>query len=172
MLIQTMAGQKHLIKKYANRKLYDTQTSRYITLEGISRLVREGRDIQVVDRDTGRDLTPLILSQIVVSEEKLGEGDGGGDTRHDRGQALFDYVRRTLSGPAAMVSSRVERGRSELEDLVDIAVERALTRLSIPTRRDLEGISARLDDLEARISGLATPAGRPRTRSRTGAAAR
>ena len=166
-----MAAQKHLIKKYANRKLYDTQTSRYITLEGISRLVREGHDIQVLDRDTGRDLTPLILSQIVVSEEKLGEGDGG-DTLHDRGQALFDYVRRTLSGPAAMVSSRVERGRSELEDLVDIAVERALTRLSIPTRRDLEGISARLDDLEARISGLATPAGRPRTRSRTGAAAR
>ena len=166
-----MAGPKHLIKKYANRKLYDTQTSRYITLEGISRLVREGRDIQVVDRDTGRDLTPLILSQIVVSDEKLGEGDGG-DTRHDRGQALFDYVRRTLSGPAAMVSSRVERGRSELEDLVDIAVERALTRLSIPTRRDLEAINARLDELEARISGLATPAGRPRTRSRTSAATR
>ena len=92
-----MAAQKHLIKKYANRKLYDTQTSRYITLEGISRLVREGHDIQVVDRDTGRDLTPLILSQIVVSEEKLGDGDGA-ETLQDRGQALFDYVRRTLSG--------------------------------------------------------------------------
>ena len=166
-----MAGQKHLIKKYANRKLYDTQTSRYITLEGISRLVREGRDIQVVDRDTGRDLTPLILSQIVVSEEKLGEGDGG-DTRHDRGQALFDYVRRTLSGPAAMVSSRVERGRSELEDLVDIAVERALTRLSIPTRRDLEALNARLDELEARIASLGAPARAARPRRRTGAAAR
>src|SRR5258706_504128 len=71
MLIQIMAAPKHLIKKYANRKLYDTQTSRYITLAGISRLVGEGRDIQVVDRDTGRDLTPLILSQIVVGEEKL-----------------------------------------------------------------------------------------------------
>jgi BMFP domain-containing protein YqiC len=171
MLIQTMAAQKHLIKKYANRKLYDTQTSRYITLEGISRLVREGHDIQVLDRDTGRDLTPLILSQIVVSEEKLGEGDRG-DTLHDRGQTLFDYVRRTLSGPAAMVSSRVERGRSELEDLVDVAVERALMRLSIPTRRDIEALSARLDELEARIASLGTP-GRPaRPRPRTGAAAR
>jgi hypothetical protein len=171
MLIQTMAAQKHLIKKYANRKLYDTQTSRYITLEGISRLVREGHDIQVLDRDTGRDLTPLILSQIVVSEEKLGEGDVG-DTLHDRGQALFDYVRRTLSGPAAMVSSRVERGRSELEDLVDVAVERALTRLSIPTRRDIEALNARLDDLEARIASLGAPGRSPRPRARTGAAAR
>lgn len=162
-----MAAQKHLIKKYANRKLYDTQTSRYITLEGISQLVREGRDIQVVDRDTGRDLTPLILSQIVVGEEKRNEEEDGDSTLHDRGQALFDYVRRTLSGPASMVSSRVERGRSELEELVDLAVERALMRLSIPTRRDLEALSARLDELEARLSaqGHGTRSG-SRTRAR------
>ena len=57
MLIQNMAAQKHVIKKYANRKLYDTQTSRYITLEGISKLVRDGCEIQVVERDSGRDLT-------------------------------------------------------------------------------------------------------------------
>lgn len=163
-----MAAQKHLIKKYANRKLYDTQSSRYITLEGISQLVREGRDIQVVDRDTGRDLTPLILSQIVVGEEKRSDEDGG-ETLHDRGQALFDYVRRTLSGPAALVSSRVERGRSELEELVDAAVERALTRLSIPTRRDVEALSARLDRLEARLSDEGV---RPASRTRRGARAR
>ena len=166
-----MAAPKHLIKKYANRKLYDTQTSRYITLEGISRLVREGHDIQVVDRDTGRDLTPLILSQIVVSEEKLSETDGG-DTLHDRGQALFDYVRRTLSGPAALVSSKVERGRSDLEELVDLAVERALTRLSIPTRRDLEALHARLDDLEARLTALTTHSRQPRSGASTGTAVR
>lgn len=164
-----MAAPKHLIKKYANRKLYDTQTSRYVTLEGISQLVRDGHDIQVVDRDTGRDLTPLILSQIVVSEEKQSEGDGG-DRLHDRGQALIDYVRRTLSGPAALVSSGVERGRSELEELIDLAVERALTRLSIPTRRELEALSARLDLLEARMAGGRGPGTAPR--SRTGARAR
>jgi BMFP domain-containing protein YqiC len=171
MLIQTMAAQRHLIKKYANRKLYDTQTSRYITLEGISRLVREGHDIQVVDRDTGRDLTPLILSQIVVGEEKRTDEDAG-DTLQDRGQALFDYVRRTLSGPAALVTSRVERGRSELEEVIDAAVERALTRLSIPTRRDLEALNARLDDLEARLASLAPQSGGGRAapgRTRTGA---
>src|SRR5256885_12881477 len=106
MLIQIMAGQKHLIKKYANRKLYDTRTSRYVTLDGISRLVRDGDDIQVVDRDTGRDLTPLILSQIVMGEEKRSEN---GDALHERGQALLDYVRHTLSAPAALVGGRLER---------------------------------------------------------------
>ncbi len=163
-----MAAQKHLIKKYANRKLYDTQTSRYITLDGISRLVRDGNDIQVLDRDTGRDLTPLILSQIVVSEEKQGEPEEAG-TLHDRGQALFDYVRRTLSGSAAMVSSTVERGRSDLEELVDLAVERALTRLSIPTRRDVEALNARLDDLEARIASLPARGAASTADSRTSA---
>ncbi len=149
-----MAAQKHLIKKYANRKLYDTLTSRYITLEGISRLVRDGHDIEVVERDSGRDLTPLILSQIVMGEEKRVRTDNGGDTLQDRGQALLDYVRRTLSGPAAMVSSRVERGRSDVEGLLVAAVERALTRLSIPSRRDVDALSARLDELQARIDRL------------------
>ena len=168
MLVQTMAAQKHLIKKYANRKLYDTQTSRYITLEGISHLVREGHEIQVVDRDSGRDLTPLILSQIVVGEEKRGP-EGANDLPQYRGQALIDYVRRTLSGPASVVTSRVERGRSDLEDLIDTAVERALTRLSIPTRRDIEALTTRVDQLESQLTRQA--ASRP-VPSRTRTAAR
>ena len=89
-----------------------------------------------------------------MGEEKRGRTDNGGDTLQDRGQALLDYVRRTLSGPAAMVSSRVERGRSEVEELLDAAVERALTRLSIPSRRDVDALSARLDELQARIDRL------------------
>src|SRR5207237_4974820 len=102
-----MASQRHLIKKYANRKLYDTQSSRYITLEGISRLVREGHDIQVVERDTGRDLTSLILSQIVMGEEKRVDSNGV-ENVHERVQALLGYVRRALSGLAAMVSTQVD----------------------------------------------------------------
>src|ERR1700730_16674464 len=60
--------ERHLIKKYANRKLYDTRTSSYITLEGIAGLVRDGHEIKVVDRETGQDLTQVTLSQIVLSD--------------------------------------------------------------------------------------------------------
>jgi polyhydroxyalkanoate synthesis repressor PhaR len=166
MLVETMAAQKHLIKKYANRKLYDTQTSRYITLEGISQLVRDGYEIQVVDRATGRDLTSLVLSQVVVGEEKRGPDDADQLPLY-RGQALIDYVRQALSGSAALVSSRVERGRSDLEDLIDSAVERALTRLSIPTLRDIEALTSRLDQLEARLPQKSGSAPAPRARART-----
>jgi polyhydroxyalkanoate synthesis repressor PhaR len=146
-----MAADRHLIKKYANRKLYDTRTSRYITLEGISRLVREGHDIEVLDRDTGRDLTPLVLSQIVMGEEKRGGDVDGREVIQDRGQALIEYVRRTLTAPAALVSSEVGRRRSEFEDLVEMAVARALEKLSIPSRRDIEALNARVDELERRL---------------------
>ena len=151
-----MAADRHLIKKYANRKLYDTRTSRYITLEGISRLVRDGHDIEVVDRDTGRDLTPLVLSQIVMGDEKRGGDDNGREIVQDRGQALLEYVRRTLTAPAALVSSEVGRRRSEFEDLVELAVARALEKLSIPSRRDVEALSARVDELERRLEVVGT----------------
>ena len=149
-----MAAERHLIKKYANRKLYDTRTSRYITLEGISRLVRDGHDIEVVDRDTGRDLTPLVLSLIVMGEEKRGEDANGREVLQDRGQALLEYARRTLSAPAALVSSEMGRRRSEFEELVDTAVARALTKLSIPSHRDVAALNARIDELERRIERI------------------
>jgi polyhydroxyalkanoate synthesis repressor PhaR len=144
-----MAGpERHLIKKYANRKLYDTQTSRYITLEGIAQLISEGVAIEVVDRESGRDLTPVILSQIVLSEERRGGQDvnGGG-----RSTALLDYVRGALNVPAALVGTEVEKRRGDIEAIVDDAIERALKRLSIPTRRDIEKMERRLDDIARRL---------------------
>jgi polyhydroxyalkanoate synthesis repressor PhaR len=149
----TAAPQTHLIKKYANRKLYDTRTSRYITLEGIAQLVRDGHDIKVIDRDNGHDLTQVTLSQIVLSEEKRGPArlfDAGGEVLHDRGQALLDYVRKTLNVPSD-IRHQVERRRGDLEGLVDDAIERALRRLRIPSRRDIERINERLERMSAQL---------------------
>jgi len=163
------APERHLIKKYANRKLYDTRTSRYVTLEGIAQLVRDGHDIKVVDRDNGQDLTQVTLSQVVLSEEKRGPArliGAGGDALHDRGQVLLDYVRKTLSVPSD-IRQRVERGRGDLEGLADDTIERALQRLRIPTRRDIDRINERLDRISVQLkkSGIANGAkSRPRKR--------
>src|ERR671936_2392099 len=145
-----MAEASHrLIKKYSNRKLYDTQTRRYITLDDIAQLVRGGGEITVVNRDTGEDLTPAILSQIVAREERRGiNGDGEGI--QERGQALLDYLRRTINVPAELVPGEVERRVGDIETLVDGALERALKRLNMPTRRDFLRLTARLDALESR----------------------
>ena len=149
----TTAPERHLIKKYANRKLYDTRTSRYITLDGIAQLVRDGHEITVVDRDNGQDLTQVTLSQIVLEEEKRGPGrlvDAGGELLHDRGQALLDYVRKTLNVPAE-IRSEVGRRRDDLDRMADDAIEQALRRLRIPTRRDIDRINERLDRMSAQL---------------------
>ena len=62
-----------VIKKYANRRLYNTQSSSYITLDDLSRMTREGIDFQVLDAKTGADITHQILTQIIMEEETHGE---------------------------------------------------------------------------------------------------
>ena len=61
---------KVVIKKYANRRLYDTCNSRYINLEDIAALVRNGKEVQVVDAGTGDDITRVTLTQIIVEDAK------------------------------------------------------------------------------------------------------
>ena len=86
-----------LIKRYANRKLYNTQTSRYITLKGIAELLDAGKEVRVIDKETGEDITSVALSQILVDSERshtqpsetllsqiLGRG----------GDALYDALRK------------------------------------------------------------------------------
>jgi polyhydroxyalkanoate synthesis repressor PhaR len=63
---------KVTIKKYANRRLYDTESSSYITLDRLAQMVREGREFEVVDAKTGEDITRQVLTQIIVDEEARG----------------------------------------------------------------------------------------------------
>ena len=61
-----------VIKKYANRRLYDTESSIYITLDSLAAMVRQGRDFIVFDAKTGDDITRSVLTQIIVEEETKG----------------------------------------------------------------------------------------------------
>lgn len=63
-----------VIKRYPNRKLYDTEAKQYITLEGVADLIRRGEDVQVIDHNSGEDLTTLTLTQIILEEEKRQSG--------------------------------------------------------------------------------------------------
>ena len=65
-------GDPIIIKKYANRRLYDTSTSAYVTLEHLAKLIREGRDFVVQDAKSGEDLTRSVLAQIIFEEENKG----------------------------------------------------------------------------------------------------
>ena len=112
-----------LIKRYPNRKLYDTEAKRYITLDSISELIREGNDVEVRDHETGEDLTGITLSQIIFESEKKNSGylpsallanliRAGGDT--------FDYMRRSVHASMGAVRTL----ESEIDSRIDGLVKR------------------------------------------------
>ena len=68
-----MAQKTVVIKKYENRRLYDTTNSRYVNLEEVAQLLQQGNDVQVVDASSGEDITRLILTQIIVEDAKTPE---------------------------------------------------------------------------------------------------
>ena len=61
---------KVIIKKYSNRRLYDSTNKRYVTLEDISELIREGNEVKVIDSQSGADISKVILIQVVLESEK------------------------------------------------------------------------------------------------------
>ena len=62
-----------LIKRYENRKLYDTEASAYVSLADVAALVRRGETVEVIDKATGKDLTAQILTQMILEEGKPGQ---------------------------------------------------------------------------------------------------
>ena len=70
----TTSGEKPtIVKKYANRRLYNTATSSYVTLDDLARLIKEGGDFVVYDAKTGEDITRSVLTQIIVEQEQKGQ---------------------------------------------------------------------------------------------------
>ena len=69
----TDTGKSLLIKRYASRRLYNTETSDYVTLEDIAQFIRDGRDVQIIDLKSGDDLTRQYLLQIIAEHESRGE---------------------------------------------------------------------------------------------------
>ena len=67
------AGAQRVIKRYANRKLYDTRESRYVTLQDIAEFVRVGQNVQIIDNKSKEDLTRVTLAQIIYEEERNGD---------------------------------------------------------------------------------------------------
>jgi polyhydroxyalkanoate synthesis repressor PhaR len=102
-----------LIKRYANRKMYDARASRYVTLDGIADLVRAGEDLRIIDNDTGEDLTPLIFAQIIFEEEK-----------RKNGLLELPVLRWIIQRGGATVQeilNQVDRGREAFVNVRDLA---------------------------------------------------
>src|SRR5229473_1846044 len=70
---QTTASKPVVVKKYANRRLYNTATSSYVTLEDLAKMIKDGGDFIVHDAKTGEDITRSVMTQIIVEQEQKGQ---------------------------------------------------------------------------------------------------
>ena len=174
-----------LIKRYANRKLYNTETSRYITLKGIAELIEGGEEVRVVDNETGEDITSIALSQILVDNERS-KGSASGSVLTELisrgGDVLYNALRRGVGDAQEgieEIQKNVRRlvqrdGESplgdwiaysapDIEKVVQRAVERVLKVLDLPRRSDLDALNANLDRVARALENLgATRAETPR----------
>jgi polyhydroxyalkanoate synthesis repressor PhaR len=103
-----------LIKRYANRKLYNTQTSRYITLKGIAELIDDGDEVRVIDNETGEDITNVALSQILVDSERSNSDVSGSLLSQifgRGGDALYEALRKSVDDASENLGDFQDRFR-------------------------------------------------------------
>lgn len=167
-----MKPAKIIIKKYGNRRLYDTSTSHYVNLEDIAALVRNGTDVQVVDAKTGTDLTRATLTQVIIENAK---GEPAGlplellrqlvITSDQVGQeflawylkSAFDAYQRlqnTIQGGLSEVQHSALSPLSALKKFIGEKTEQA------PAPNELEQLRERLAGLESRMKPTAKTAGK------------
>lgn len=121
-------GEPKIIKRYANRKLYDTVNSRYVTLEEVAEMIKNGVDLQIVDNRTKEDLTSITLAQIIFEEEKR------------QGQMPLPMLKRIIQGGSLVTDfisdqvGRVSALKGEAENRVGRLFKRDSESTAAPYR--------------------------------------
>jgi polyhydroxyalkanoate synthesis repressor PhaR len=167
------SSDKVTIKKYANRRLYDTESSTYITLDRLAQMVREGREFEVLDAKSGDDITRQVLTQIIVDEEARGStmlplnflkqliGLYGGSMENFVPQyleAAMDAFQRNQSAVrdafgANMFSDLAKRNMAMFEDASRVFAGKAKTDAK-PSGNDVDQLRAELAALQAKVDKL------------------
>ncbi|MBX2810697.1 MAG: polyhydroxyalkanoate synthesis regulator DNA-binding domain-containing protein [Myxococcales bacterium] len=119
--IQAKQSRSRIVKRYSNRKLYDTTRSKYVTLDEIARMVRNGEDVRIIDNESKEDLTSVTLTQIIYEQEKAARRMPLGILRgiiQTRGGTLNDWL-ESITPPQRPVSasvSEIKQGATTIRD--------------------------------------------------------
>lgn len=151
-----------IIKKYGNRRLYDTGASRYINLDDIATLIREGKDVKVIDAKTGQDLTRVTLTQIITEDAKdkptglplelLRQLIVASD--EVRQEFVMWYLKSafdTYQKVQDAVQNRLGEVQSAILSPVDLMKKFLGTAAPTPSEPEVESLRKRVAELEARL---------------------
>lgn len=159
------------IKKYANRKLYHLNRKQYVTLDGIAALIQGGEQVQVLDNETGEDITVPVLTQVAL-QTRTAPGlpssgtladiiRAGGDTIAGVGRSLLANL-----GGMTLIDAEINRRIDRLEAQGSISSTEAqrirklllqnsdIEAISLPSRRDIERLRSQVDTLTTLVEDL------------------
>lgn len=131
------------IKRYDNRKLYDTETSEYVSLGDIAEFVRCGETVEVVDNATEQDITAQTLTQIILEEGKSGTPVISPDLLHT-----------LLRRGGEVLDSGLDQIRTSIDDLMQSSVGQLKRLVQSPRKQELDELRQQLRRLEHRLSVL------------------
>ncbi|MFC4308098.1 polyhydroxyalkanoate synthesis repressor PhaR [Steroidobacter flavus] len=156
---QSKDGQTRVVKKYPNRRLYDTVESRYITLADIRRLVMEKIDFVVIDKKSTEDITRSILLQVIAEQEHAGEPlmsqDFLSQVIRSYGGAMQCLVGSYLEQSLKMLSSQQQQMREHMRGVFG---NDAYDSIATLTQQNIERWRSVQDDIFKVMSGAATAA--------------
>ena len=176
-----MPRAKITIRKYPDRRLYDTAASRYVKLEDVAEMIREGNEVEVLDARTGKDITRVILTQIVMEDAR--DREAGLPLQLLRqlvvasDRATHEFVSWYLNSTLSLYQKAQEAlhsGVSEARQAVTSPVEfvrHLLAGHSWPPAREpdeVERLRNRVQELEAQLAAVAMPARKPAARKNRG----
>ncbi|MGB5862715.1 MAG: polyhydroxyalkanoate synthesis repressor PhaR [Sulfitobacter sp.] len=141
-----------LIKRYASRRLYNTETSDYVTLEDIAGFIRDGREVQIIDLKSGDDLTRQYLLQIIAEHESRGESVLPVDV-------LNDLVRSYMTGKVSVVPEFLQQSFAMLRDGQSKVMENMTSLNPMSKMPGFDAMQAQQEALmKAMTGGFATAA--------------
>ncbi len=160
-----------VIKRYANRKLYDSTAKRYVTLEDLATLVEGGEEVKILDKKSGADITSVVLSKAITERVSSNKGEQWArasvftDLIQKRSDAVVGYVKQGFAAGVKTVKDVEEQLqqqwkrvtgndrngddlRSILNRMIEDTVHFLISRMNLPTRSEIDTISERLDEIE------------------------
>ena len=135
-----------LIKRYSNRKLYDTNRKKYINLDGIAELIRDGYEVKVVDHLSGDDLTGLTLSQVVFELERKKPGVVPGKILTELIQLEYNAIQ--------LIRKAIFHREDDVNNGLDEAEIRATLGQDIISRDDYNQLVNKIDELTEKVEKL------------------
>lgn len=177
-------GTERVIKRYTNRKLYDTDQSRYVTLDDIARLIRENEEVRVIDNETQDDLTAVTFAQIILEEEKrktnlvsvpflrklIHSGEAAVQDLSDSAKRALDQigdltgraggrVREVVEESGRAIDGALDEGKGFIDDLMSLPTRRLeslgeVARKSVDRIRQNPSLQREIERLEKSIHGI------------------